>query len=280
MTAQPLPSLPSEPDWFPTLFIGGFRTIVATAEQLASRMAQDCLLSRAAKRMGALLPPRLAFSSNGQGIALAGHDPAFARAMRQADIIHADGMSVVFASRILTGGRRLPERIATTDFFHDAARAAIRADLSFYLLGGSERQNRLAFEAVRAAYPDLRLAGRHNGYFSRDEDVEVCRDIVQSGADVVWVGLGKPLQETWAVLNRERLAGVGWLNTCGGLYAFLAGEVRRAPRFAQRTGFEWAWRVMQEPRRLAWRYFITCPHALLRMALIREPVRRRRTGLR
>jgi hypothetical protein len=86
--------------------------------------------------------------------------------------------------------------------------------------------------------------------------------------------------QAMAVLNRERLAGVGWLKTCGGLYAFLAGEVRRAPRFAQRMGFEWVWRVMQEPRRLAWRYFITSPHALLRMAVVREPGRRRRTELR
>ena len=269
MTAQPLSEQFAEPERFPTLTIGGFRTVVATTEQLASRMAQDCLLSRAASRTGAVAPPRLAFSSNGQAISLAGVDPAFAQAMRQADFIHADGMSVVFAS-MFAGRRRLPERIATTDFFHDAARAAIRSDLSFYLLGGSERQNQAAFEAVQAAYPGLRLAGRHNGFFGRDEDAAVCRAIVQSGADVVWVGLGKPLQETWAVRNREHLAGVGWLKTCGGLYAFLTGEVRRAPRFAQKMGFEWAWRILQEPRRLALRYLLTGPHALLRMALVRE----------
>lgn len=269
MTAQPLAEQTDPLAGFPTISIGGFRTVIATAEELAGRMAADCLQSRAARQSGAVLPPRLAFSSNGQGISLAGADPAFARAMGQADFIHADGMSVVFAS-MLAGRRRLPERIATTDFFHDAARAAIRSGLSFYLLGGSERQNQAAFEAIRAAYPGLKLAGRHNGFFGRDEDAAVCRDVVQSGADVLWVGLGKPLQETWAVMNRERLAGVGWLKTCGGLYAILTGEVRRAPRIAQKLGFEWAWRVMQEPRRLALRYLVTNPHALLRMALVRD----------
>lgn len=270
MTAHPLSDQPGPLPGFPTISIGGFRTVIATAEQLAGRMASDCLASKAARQSGAVLPPRLAFSSNGQGISLAGADPAFARAMGQADFIHADGMSVVFAS-MLAGRRRLPERIATTDFFHDAARAAIRSGLSFYLLGGSERQNHAAFEAIRLAYPGLKLAGRHNGFFSRDEDDAICRDVVQSGADVLWVGLGKPLQETWAVRNRERLAGVGWLKTCGGLYAFLTGDVRRAPLLAQRLGFEWAWRLMQEPRRLALRYLVTNPHALLRMALVRDP---------
>ena len=253
---------------FATLFIGGFHTVVATSEQLARRMAADCLSARLARGGHSLRAPRLVFSSNGQGISLAS-DPAFARIMDEADLIHADGMSVVFAS-LFAGRRRLPERIATTDFFHRAVATAMREDLSFYMLGGSERQNLAAFAAIRAAYPGLRLAGRRNGYFARDEDATVCREIVASGADVLWVGLGKPLQEQWAVTNRERLAGVGWLKTCGGLYAFLANEVRRAPRLAQNLGLEWVWRTLQEPQRLGWRYLMTSPHALVRIAFARE----------
>lgn len=269
MTAAFPCSEPADPPLhFATVFIGGFHTVIATADQLARRMATDCLSARTARGADTARAPRLVFSSNGQGISLAG-DPAFARLMDQADLIHADGMSVVFAS-LLAGRRRLPERIATTDFFHHAVMTAIREDLSFYMLGGSERQNLAAFAAIRAAYPGLRLAGRRNGYFERDQDATVCREIVASGADVLWVGLGKPLQEQWAVTNRDRLAGVGWLKTCGGLYAFLANEIRRAPRLAQNLGLEWIWRTVQEPRRLGWRYLMTSPHALVRMAFARD----------
>lgn len=261
---------PASPAALDTVPIGGFRTVIATATQFADRMVADCLAARAARQTGAPIPPKLAFSSNGQGISLAGADRDFANVMNQADFVHADGMSVVFASR-LPGRKRLPERIATTDFFHDAAEAAIRSDLSFYILGGSEAQNAAAYDAIATLYPTLRLAGRRNGYFSREEDAAVCAEIVASGADVLWVGLGKPLQERWSVANRERLAGVGWLKTCGGLYAFLAGEAKRAPDWAQAAGLEWAWRLLQEPGRLAWRYLVTNPHAIYLMLTAAPP---------
>jgi N-acetylglucosaminyldiphosphoundecaprenol N-acetyl-beta-D-mannosaminyltransferase len=253
-----------------TVPIGGFNTVIATAAQFADRMVADCLAARANQKAGAPSTPKLAFSSNGQGVSLAGADPSFAEVMNTADFVHADGMSVVFASR-LPGRKRLPERIATTDFFHDAAEAAMKADLSFYILGGSEAQNLGAYEAIRTLYPTLRLAGRRNGYFKREEDADVCAEIVAAGTDVLWVGLGKPLQERWSVENRERLAGVGWLKTCGGLYAFLAGEARRAPDWAQSMGLEWAWRMLQEPGRLAWRYFVTNPHAIYLMLTAGPP---------
>lgn len=246
--------------------IGGFRTAAITAGRLAEKMAEDCLSGRQAREMGAANAPVLVFSSNGQGISLAGSDPDFAETMDQADIIHADGMSVVFASR-LPGRRRLPERIATTDFFHDAAQVAVRDGLSFFVLGGSESQNLAACQGIERLYPTLRIAGRRNGYFSREEDEAVCADVLASGADVLWVGLGKPLQERWSVENRERLKGVGWIKTCGGLYAFLAGDVSRAPRIAQALGMEWAWRALHEPNRLLWRYLVTSPYAIYRMLL-------------
>lgn len=255
---------------FATVPIGGFNTVIATATQFADRMTADCLAARAARSAGKPIPPKLAFSSNGQGVSLAGGDREFADIMNQADFVHADGMSVVFASR-LPGRARLPERIATTDFFHDAAEAAMKSGLNFFILGGSEAQNLAAYQAIQKAYPALNLVGRRNGYFSREEDTAVCAEIVAAGTDVLWVGLGKPLQERWSVANRERLAGVGWLKTCGGLYAFLAGEARRAPDWAQAAGLEWAWRMLQEPGRLAWRYLVTNPHALYLMLTASPP---------
>lgn len=242
-----------------TVRLGGLDTIIATGRELASLMVDDCLAARGQARL-----PRLVFSSNGQGISLAGRDPEFARAMQAADIVHADGMPVVLASRWLTR-TPLPERIATTDFFHQAAEAAIPHGLRFYMLGATEERNAAVCRAIARLYPDLKIVGRHHGYFPDSDSAAICADIVARGTDVLWVALGKPRQELWSVANRERLRGVGWLKTCGGLYGFLTAEEKRAPRWAQRAGLEWLFRAAQDPRRLGWRYLVTNPHAFYRL---------------
>lgn len=251
----------SEADRVEAVRIGGLDTAMVTRAGLAQRMVADAIAARGSR--GAALP-KLIFSSNGQGISLAATSRRFAGAMASADLIHADGMSVVVASRLLTS-TPLPERIATTDFFHDAAKAAQEAEISFFLLGGSEEENAAACAAARRLYPRLKIAGRRHGYFAESATADVCRSIVDSGAEVLWVALGKPRQEFWSIQNRERLRGVAWIKTCGGLYAFLAERRRRAPLWMQHAGLEWAFRAMQEPSRLGWRYLATNPHALWRM---------------
>lgn len=245
---------------FEKSLVGGFPTIAATRKQFAELMLADCL---AARSSAVPLAPKLVFSSNGQGVSLAGTDPIFAQAMMEADWIHADGMSVVLASR--RAATPLPERVATTDFFHDAALVAIPNGLAFYMLGGTEEQNSKACEAIARLYPQLRLVGRRNGYFKREEEAGICADIVRAKPDVLWVAMGKPGQELWCVRNRDRLDGIAWVKTCGGLYAFLAGDATRAPDWMQRWGLEWLHRALQEPSRLLWRYLVTNPHAIYRL---------------
>lgn len=250
----------SATDDFPRVRVGGFLTASVSRNALAEQMVRDCLQAR---EQGSAWIPKVVLSSNGQGVALAGREPGFANVMAQADIIHADGMPVVFASRMTR--HPLPERIATTDFFHDAAEAAARHSLSFFILGASEAQNTAATEAIRAQYPGVRIAGHRNGYFGSDEDEAVCAQIRASGADVLWVALGKPKQEAWSIRNRENLRGVGWIKTCGGLYAFLTGDAPRAPAWMQTLGLEWLYRTLQEPTRLGWRYLTTNPYAMYRL---------------
>lgn len=249
-------------DWHevPTVKVGGFETVSVTRARLADIMVADCV---AARKAGACWIPKTVFSSNGQGVALAGRNAAFARVMDAADAIHADGMSIVKASRRTR--MPLPERIATTDFFHDAVRAACAHGLRFFMLGASESQNAAAVAKIEKSYPELQIAGRHHGYFSDAESGAVCDIIRASRADVLWVALGKPRQEFWSIANRERLAGVGWIKTCGGLYAFLTGDAPRAPLWMQNAGLEWLYRTMDDPKRLAWRYLTTNPYALYRL---------------
>lgn len=245
---------------FHVVRVGGLTTASVTREQLAECMVDDCL---AARENPETWLPKVVLSSNGQGIALAGKDAEFAAVMDQADIIHADGMPVVFASRITQ--HPLPERIATTDFFHDAARAAEKHGLRFFVLGAKEGQNRAAVAAIKRMYPNVEIVGRRDGYFDASQDEAVCKEIRESKADVLWVALGKPRQEYWAIRNRANLLGVGWIKTCGGLYAFLAGDAPRAPEWMHRVGLEWLYRAIREPRRLGWRYLTTNPYSLYRL---------------
>lgn len=241
-----------------TTRVGGFHTLRVTRRGLAARMVADC------KGRNPQSHPKLVFSSNGQGIALAAQDPDFARAMSAADLIHADGMSVVVGSRLLTR-HPLPERVATTDFFEEAVREAIANDLSFFFFGGTEAQNVRVVEVVRERYPALKIAGRKNGYFEPEDEAEICRTIRESGTDILWVALGKPLQEKWAFEHCRDLAGVGWVKTCGGLFGHLIGDEKRAPRWMQQLGFEWMYRLLQNPRRLWLRYLVTNPQSIWQM---------------
>ena len=242
------------------IYLGGIDTACLTRQQLADVLVEDCL-----NRRDRHLPPRLVFSSNGQGIALAGEDLRFAEALDHADLVHADGMSVVLASR-LVGECPLPERVPTTDFFHDAAKAGQQRRLRFFMLGGREEVNRKAFELVREKYPNIEWVGRHHGYFSIDDEKKICAEIVAAETDVLWLALGRPHQEYFAIRNRENLAGVGWIKTCGGLFDFIAGVNKRAPRWMQKICMEWFWRMMQEPQRLMWRYTKTNVQAVWRLA--------------
>ena len=249
------PAPPASRTGLPTLqavTIGGLQTAVLTRAQLAEIMVRDCLQAR---ELGCSWRPRLVFSSNGQGIVLAARDAAFAKVMAEADIIHADGMSVVFASRLL-GARALPERVATTDFIIDACNAAEQYGLTFYFLGGGEHDSARAVQWAGSRFPRLQIVGHHHGYFSEVEEERIIREIAAARPDVVWLGLGKPRQEFMALMLRERLPGVGWIKTCGGMFDYYSGRSRRAPVWMQRSGLEWLFRALQEPR-LAKRYLTT-----------------------
>lgn len=236
--------------------VGGIRTACLSREQLTALMVGDCLAARGGNRR-----PKLVFASNGHAIALAATDARFRQHFEAANLIHADGQPVVIASKLLTR-HPIPERSATTDFIHDAACAAAQSGLSFYFLGGSERVNSHCSSALAEQHSGLRVAGRRNGYFRGQDEVEICDSINASGADVLWVGLGVPLEYDFCIRNRHRL-NAGWIVTCGGCFNFVTGDYSRAPDWMQASGLEWLYRLLREPRRLFWRYAVTNPLAIL-----------------
>lgn len=237
--------------------LGGLRVIVATRKAFAAQMVEDW---RATKVSTDNNPPKLSFSANGELISKNASDPHLAQLLSEADTIDADGQPMVFFSRFMPGPA-LPERIATTDFFHDAAAAAQTHGIRFFLLGASKPVVESAVANIRRQYPKLEIAGFRDGYFDEDEIDSLLEEIKEVRTDILWVGMGTPRQHDFAVRAKKHLTGITWIKTCGGLFDFLSGRNSRAPHWMQMAGLEWLYRMALEPRRLFRRYLTTSFHA-------------------
>ncbi len=254
-SAGPAPRCP------PSVRLGGLQIA-----QVSMDAAADSSIAHALAARDGAPRPYYSTSANGQVIAMCRADARFRALMHEADEIHADGMPMVLISR-MRSTTPISERVATTDLVHAVARRAESEGVSFYFLGGSEEVNRRAVEAMRAAYPGLTFAGRRNGYFTPEEEERVVADIREARPDILWIGLGFPLEQAFVKRNLDRFTGVGVVKTAGGLFDFLSGKNARAPLWMQKAGLEWLHRMCLEPRRLARRYLVTNPvaiYALLR----------------
>lgn len=251
-------------DWFShpeTVTVAGLPIVRLTREQMCRIMVRDTTKARS----GDLQRPRVITSANGNTIAMYHSQPAFRALIDQMDLINADGMPLVYASRMFCT-HPLPERLATTDFILDASAEAAQAGTRFYFLGARAGVAERAAAYLQARYPGLEVVGARNGYFEHRELAGICADIRRSGADVLWLGLGCGLQEAIALECREQLEGVAWIHTCGGLFDYYGAGVSRAPIWMRRAALEWAYRGAREPIRLGWRYLTTNPRAFWYLA--------------
>lgn len=240
---------------FPSIQLGGLPITVLDRQSAAFLMISATRKRRPDNR------PYYFTSANGEVIARVHADARIASLFEGADQIFADGQALVFASRWLCR-IKLPERVATTDLFHDVARLAEFLGVTFYLLGSTEAESDKAVAAIQARYPNLRIIGHCHGYLAGDALEEKLAEIDALAPDILWLGLGVPREQIFVRDFAARLSHVGVLKTSGGLFDHLAGKTQRAPLWAQKAGFEWLWRVLMEPRRLFWRYLTTNPRAL------------------
>ncbi len=183
------------------------------------------------------------------------HDGSFARIANEADLVLADGMPLIWASRLLD--RKLPMRIAGSDLAPAVCDAAASLGLSVFLLGGMPGEADLAAQKLRQKNPSLQVVGTVCPPFGFEHDAEECARIVelinQAKPSIVLVGVGSPKQEHWIYTWRDRLD-AGVLIGVGATIGFMAGTLRRAPRMMQKIGAEWIYRLSQEPGRLVGRY--------------------------
>ena len=183
-------------------------------------------------------------------------DDGLNEAVIDSDLVLADGMSVVWAARFL--GRPLPERCAGIDIMLALMELAARNRYRVFCLGATGAVLDQAVTEMRRLFPRIDIAGHHDGYFGPDDEPEVVRQIEASGADMLFVAITSPKKEQFMARWADRLT-VPIRHGVGGSFDVLAGKVRRAPRWMQRIGMEWFYRVAQEPGRLWRRYFVTNP---------------------
>lgn len=198
--------------------------------------------------------PRTIITANAGILCMMRRDPELRDACRRGDLIVADGMSVVWTSRL--AGVPFPERVAGVDMMGELLKAASAHSLSVYFLGA--RPQVLAELVARCTrdYPGLRVAGARDGYFGPAEHEGIVAEIRQTGPHMLFVGMPSPFKETWCERHRGALK-VPVIMGVGGSFDVHAGYVRRAPGPVQSLGLEWLWRLAMEPRKMWKRYLVT-----------------------
>ncbi|HVV73738.1 MAG TPA: WecB/TagA/CpsF family glycosyltransferase [Verrucomicrobiae bacterium] len=227
----------------PVVILGVPFDVVTRAE--AVRLVEEMILSR---------QPHYIVTPNVDFLVQAAEDLELRRILFEAHLVVCDGTPLVWASRWL--GNPLPERVAGSDLVPLLLQLAAHRGYRVFFLGASETSLTKAIPKLRDQYPGLKIAGSYSPPYNQllaiDHECIKAR-IVEASPDLLLVCLGCPKQEKWMAMHYRGL-GVPVTAGVGGTIDFLAGQVKRAPRWIQKAGLEWLFRLSQEPRRLFRRY--------------------------
>ena len=198
--------------------------------------------------------PHYLVTANVDFLTQAEDDVELRRILRDAHLVLCDGTPLVWASRFL--GNPLPERVAGADLVPQLIRVAAEKGHRIFFLGATPDSAEEAVCRMRKQYPGLVMAGHYSPPFNRLLEMdhgEIKRRIHEAKPDLLFVAFGCPKAEKWIAMHYQEL-GVPVVAGVGATIDFLAGRIKRAPKWVQRAGAEWLFRLAQEPRRLARRY--------------------------
>ena len=180
-------------------------------------------------------------------------DAELRRIINDCALINADGMPVVWASRLL--GKPLKERVAGVDLFEALMRRSADKQWRVYLLGAREEVVSEVKRLYELKYPGLTVAGYRNGYWSAEEEPGVVAQSTEARADLLFVAISSPKKEHFLGQYQGQMK-IPFAMGVGGTFDVAVGRVKRAPVWMQKSGLEWFYRFLQEPRRMFRRYFI------------------------
>ena len=181
-------------------------------------------------------------------------NPNLRRLYQQADLLGIDSMPFLRIARFAKN--KSSDRLYAPDMMLEAARESQSRGYKFFFYGGAEGAPEAMTAFIKKAYPDAQIAGTISPPFralTGEEDETVCKTILDSGANIVWVGLGSPKQDVWIAEHCDKLPGCV-LIASGATFDFFSGRIKQAPQFIRKSGFEWLFRLFQDPVRLWKRY--------------------------
>jgi N-acetylglucosaminyldiphosphoundecaprenol N-acetyl-beta-D-mannosaminyltransferase len=180
-------------------------------------------------------------------------DAELRRIINECALINADGMPVVWASRLL--GKPLKERVAGVDLFESLMQRSAQKGWRVFLLGAREEVVSKVKSIYEQKYPGLVVAGYRNGYWKDENEPSVVEHIKAARADILFVAISSPKKERFLGQYQSEMK-IPFAMGVGGTFDVAAGKVKRAPRWMQQVGLEWFYRFLQEPKRMFRRYFI------------------------
>jgi N-acetylglucosaminyldiphosphoundecaprenol N-acetyl-beta-D-mannosaminyltransferase len=207
--------------------------------------------------LGWCLGPRASHTlvtMNASLICMMRRDTSLRHACLRGDLIVADGVPLVWASRL--AGCPLPERVAGVDLMTALLGMGSEHRLGAYFLGAKPEVVSEMTRRVAGAHPGLRVLGARDGYFGPAESSSIVTEVRGLAPHMLFVGMPSPFKEIWCEENRDALQ-VPLIMGVGGSFDVLAGHVRRAPRAMQKLGLEWSWRLAMEPRKMWKRYLLS-----------------------
>ena len=234
-------------DALPTIRLQGVRLHAITEKQCIDHILDEL----DAGRGGAVVTPNL------DHLRRCTRDMLFHAIIAEADLAVADGMPLIWASRLQ--GTPLPQRVAGSDLISSLSDGAPKRGRTVFLLGGAPGTAEKAAVVLKQQTPSLNIVGTHCpplGFESNEAELKkIVLALKQTKPDIIFVALGSPKQEYLIQRFRPLLPASWWLGV-GISFSFLCGEVKRAPRWLQKIGLEWLHRLSQDPRRLFHRYVV------------------------
>jgi len=191
--------------------------------------------------------PHVVVTADSSGVVLAQSDAELREIVNSADLVTPDSVGILWAARRF--GDPLPERVSGVDMVEHLCGRAAEAGYRVFLLGASPGVAEEAAFALQKRHPGLEIAGTHHGYFKPEESDAVARKVRDSKPHILFVAMGQPLQEKWIARYKDEI-GVPVSMGVGGTFDVLSGRRKRAPKWMQRCGLEWIYRLVCNPRKI------------------------------
>ena len=181
-------------------------------------------------------------------------DKELEKSVLEADIINADGQSIVWAANLL--GCKLPERVSGIDLMEALVKRSYDKGYKSFFFGASQEVVTKLVNIYKDQYSESIIAGQRNGYYDKSQEETIANKIADSGADILFVAITSPKKEIFLNKYKKQLQNVKFIMGVGGSFDVISGKVKRAPIWMQNFGLEWFYRFLQEPGRMWKRYLV------------------------